>query len=207
MCVCECVFVDTWPKNKWWTCYINMNDAANIIRGKVGCADGWRHEFVWLSSCPISMRHMKKHLAQDFVHQQYQYHIQILLLLKPSSWNHMTSNRLAKNIPCLSLQKLPLPPPYPKNQNSRTLSKHSGNAPVEKRWTNQVLPLNGLPITRIPACQSGSSAPRLGTNGNRIAKRHKYGTYSVDGCRCAGNTGKAITVSTVVQGIHIRCQF
>ena len=79
----------------------------------------------------------------------------------------LTSNRLAKK----------LHPPYPETNKSRTLSKHSGNAPVEKRWTNQVLPLKGLPITRIPACQSGSSAPRLGTSGKRMAKRHKYGTF------------------------------
>ncbi len=85
ICVCVCVSVrllthgqktsdehvtSTWKKT------------ANIVRGKVGCADYPRAPY----QCAI----WKKHLTQDFVHQPYQYHIQILLLLKPSSWNHIT---------------------------------------------------------------------------------------------------------------------
>lgn len=116
-----------------------------------------------------------------------------------SYWTHQQAP--GKEAPCL-LYKKQAPSTFSWNQKRRALSKHSGNAPVAKRWTNQVLPLKGLPITRIPACQSGSSAPRLGTNGKRMAKRHKYGTYRAwMGGGAPGTWGRS---PQVTQGIYIR---
>ena len=156
---------------------------ANIVRGKVGCwfsrggclksGTGFIDDYTLIGYPP----YQKISILCPSTILPYWHHFENYLATKAfiikSYWTHQQSP--GKEAPCL-LYKKQDPSTLSWNQKRRALSKHSGNAPVAKRWTNQVLPLKGLPITRIPACQSGSSAPSRGTNGKRMAKRHKYGT-------------------------------